>query len=467
MSRIEVGPLHAELPWFGYASDGIVLTKRGELLAGARLRGAPFECRAPDDLDSVALRWTLALKSLVPGWRIRWQARKRRLAALPQRPAGDALLERAQNARNDALIGKGLYSIEASVYWVWDPRLSPQPPRKAGASWARSLIESAGLWLAPDRTRRLLAGQVAEACERFENAVAAFRGLVDDVTPLEPLLGGDLFHDLALSANSREAADTARSLGSDGLDRQLALSDLEAHRDHLLVGGERVETYALLDPPSVTRAHLFGGILDLEAELDLAVEWRREDAAASGRRIRGARRHYHQKRFSMMAHASGDSGSPQARGALEDRAAEAEANQLGEALRELEVEGLPFGEYSLCGDRGRASWTRFGRNCCALPPRPMRAFTARPTTGLTRGSRWPREVTPANCVAATCPPLWQLTWRRCGRCPKAMSATTISVTSTGQSSRPVAGHRTISLHTQGISRTRWSSALRGQARASC
>ena len=348
MSRIEVGPLHAELPWFGYASDGIVLTKRGELLAGARLRGAPFECRAPDDLDSVALRWTLALKSLVPGWRIRWQARKRRLAALPQRPAGDALLERAQNARNGALIGKGLYSIEASVYWVWDPRLSPQPPRKAGASWARSLIESAGLWLAPDRTRRLLAGQVAEACERFENAVAAFRGLVDDVTPLEPLLGGDLFHDLALSANSREAADTARSLGSDGLDRQLALSDLEAHRDHLLVGGERVETYALLDPPSVTRAHLFGGILDLEAELDLAVEWRREDAAASGRRIRGARRHYHQKRFSMMAHASGDSGSPQARGALEDRAAEAEANQLGEALRELEVEGLPFGEYSLC-----------------------------------------------------------------------------------------------------------------------
>ncbi len=348
MSRDGAYPLHAELPWFGFASKGAVLTKRGELLAGARLRGAPFECRAPDDLDSVALRWTLALKSLAPGWRIRWQARKRRLGTLPQRPSGDPLSARAQNDRNAALIGKGLYSIEASAYWAWDPRLSPQPPRKAGAGLARSLVSSAGLWLSPDRTRRLLAGQVAEACERFESAVAAFRGLVDDVTPLEPLLGEDLFHDLALSANSRNAADTARPLGPDGLDRQLALSDLEAHRDHLLVDAERVETYALLDPPSVTRAHLFGGILDLDAELDLAAEWRREDTAASGRRIRGARRHYHQKRYSMMAHASGDSASPQARGALEDRAAEAEADQLGEALRELEVEGLPFGQHSLC-----------------------------------------------------------------------------------------------------------------------
>ena len=347
MSREGAFPLHAELPWFGYASEGAVLTKRGELLAGARLQGAPFECRAADDLDSVALRWTLALKSLAPGWRIRWHARKRRLAALPQRVAGDALSARAQNTRNAALIGKGLYSIEASVFWLWDPRLSPQPPREAGAGWARSLVAAAGLWLSPDRTRRLLAGQVADACERFESAVAAFRGLVDDVTPLEPLRCEDLFRDLALSANSRKAAETARSLGADGLDRQLALSDLEAYRDHLLVDDERVETYALLDPPSVTRAHLFGGILDLDAELDLAAEWRREDTASSGRRIRGARRHYHQKRYSMMAHASGDSASPQARGALEDRAAEAEADQLGEALRELEVEGLPFGDHSL------------------------------------------------------------------------------------------------------------------------
>ena len=340
-------PLHAELPWFGLASPRTILTKRGELLAGARLQGAPFECRAAADLDHVALRWTQALKSLAPGWRVRWHARKRRLDGLPERPASDPVAARAQTARQDWLLGKGLYSVEASVYWIWDPQLAPQPPRQSQGAGIRSLGARVGLWLAPDRTRRLLESQVAAATARFESAVAAFHGLVQDVTPLETLREDALFRDLALSANARPAALGGCSLGPHGWDRQLALSDLEAHRDHVRLDGERVETYALLDPPSVSRAHLFGAILDLEAELDLAAEWRREDTAQSGRRIRAARRHYHQKRFSMLAHASGDAAPPQARGALSDRAAEAEADQLGEALRELEVEGLPFGEHSL------------------------------------------------------------------------------------------------------------------------
>ena len=347
MSRHEPAPLHAQLPWLGFASDGVVLTKSGEMLAGARLRGVPFECRSPSDLAYAALRWTRALKSLAPGWRIRWQARKRRLTALPQRDPGDPLAARARDTRNAHLLGKGLYSIETSVYWLWDPRLAPIPPRDGRARQVRALLSRASLWLSQERTKSVLASQVAAACEQFESATAAFRGLVDDVTALDPLEGEDLFRDLAFCANSRQAALAGRSLSPHGLDRQLALSDLEAHRDHLLLDTERVETYALLEPPSSTRAHLFGGILDLDAELDLAAEWRREDTAASRRRIRSARRHYHQRRYSMLAHASAGDAAPQASGALEDRAAEAEANQLGEALRELEVDGLPFGEHSL------------------------------------------------------------------------------------------------------------------------
>ena len=347
MSRNEIRPLHAQLPWLGFASDGVVLTKSGGLLAGARLEGAPFECRSASDLDFAALRWTRALKSLDPGWRIRWQARKRRLADLPRRDSDDAVAARARDVRNAYLLGKGLYSIEASVYWLWDPGLSPVPPPDARAGRAKVLISRASLWLSQDRTKRVLASQLAAACERFESAVSAFRGLVADITPLEPLAGEDLFRDLAFSANSRQAALASRSSSPHGLDRQLALSDLEAYRDHLLVDNERVETFALVDPPGVSRAHLFGGILDLDAELDLAAEWRREDTARSGRRMRSARRHYHQKRYSMMAHASAGEAAPQASGALEDKAAEAEAAQLGEALRELEVDGLPFGEHAL------------------------------------------------------------------------------------------------------------------------
>ncbi len=347
MSRQEAAPLHSQLPWLGFASERSILTKSGGFLAGARLRGAPFECLAAADLDFAALRWTRALKSLDPGWRVRWHARKRRLSSLPQRQPGDRLALRARDARHAHLLGRGLYSIEATVYWYWNPRLSPQAPKGRHAGRAQAFVSRAALWLLPERTKRVLASEVAAACERFESTVSAFRGLVRDVTPLEPLAGANLFSELAFSANSRRAAETGRPLSPHGLDRQLALSDLEAHRDHLMLDSERVETYVLLDPPPASRAHLFGGILDLDAELDLAAEWRREATPQSRRRIRTARRHYHQKRYSMLAHASGSDVPPQARGALEDRAAEAESAQLGEALRELEVEGLPFGEHSL------------------------------------------------------------------------------------------------------------------------
>ena len=347
MQKREAQPLHAQLPWFGLLGDRTVLLKSGEMLAGARLRGAPFECQPPSDLDYVSHRWTQALKSLAPGWRIRWHARKRRLHTLPQRPADDHALAAAQAARNNDLLDRGLYTVETTVYWLWDPHLSPAPAQPAGSSKGQFVLEKLSLWLSPDRTRRLLSTQVDAARGRFENALESFSSLVHDVTPLEPLRGADLFRDLALCSNSRSAADRGHMAGPLGLDRQLALSDLEAHRDHLRLDGERVETYALIDPPASSRAHLFGAILDLDSELDLMAEWRREDPAQSSRRIRSARRHYHQKRYSMMAHASGDAAPPQARGALEDRAAEAETAGLGEALRELEVDGLPFGEHSM------------------------------------------------------------------------------------------------------------------------
>ena len=347
MSRHATLPLHAQLPWLGFVSERVVLTKGGHLLAGAGLQGGPFECRSASDLDLVALRWTRALKSLEAGWRIRWQARKRRLADLPRKHTDDPVAARARDTRNAHLLGKGLYSIEASVYWLWDPGLSPAPTPDARSGRLSVVLERASHWLSQDRTKHVLASQLAAASERFESAVSAFRGLVNDITPLKPLSGEDLFRDLAHSANSRQAARSCHSISSHGLDRQLALSELEAYRDHLLVDAERVESYSLVDPPALSRAHLFGGIFDLDSELDLVAEWRREDPARSGRRIRSARRHYHQKRYSMMAHASAGDAAPQASGALEDKAAEAEASQLGEAIRELEVDGLPFGDHSL------------------------------------------------------------------------------------------------------------------------
>ena len=367
MTKRTAAPLHRELPWLGFADDGVVMTKCGELLAGARLTGASFECRSAADLEYVSLRWTRALKSLVPGWRIRWLVCKRRLDSLPQRVPTDPLAESARRVRRDHLLDKGLYSIETYVFWTWDPKLAPAPAAGAGTVSAATLLSRAALWLSLERTKQVLASHVDAARVRFESAVASFCGLVNDVTALKALRGEDLFRALALSANSRSTASEARSVSPHGLDRQLALSDIEGYRDHLLLDAERVETYALLDSPAASRAHLFGEILDLDAELDPACEWSREDTAKSRRRPSSARRHYHQKRYSMLAHASAGDAPPQAQGALEDRAAQAEAVQLGEALRELRH--VQFG-----GAAKRARWSDSSLRRIASPVRMSAGF---------------------------------------------------------------------------------------------
>ena len=146
-------PLHRELPWLGFVDDGVVMTKRGELLAGARLAGAPFECRSAADLEYVSLRWTRALKSLAPGWRIRWQVCKRRLDSLPQRIPTDPLAERARRVRRAHLLDKGLYSIETYAFWTWDPKLTPAPAAGAGRASAGTMLSRAALWLSPERTK--------------------------------------------------------------------------------------------------------------------------------------------------------------------------------------------------------------------------------------------------------------------------------------------------------------------------
>ena len=65
---------------------------------------------------------------------------------------------------------------------------------------------------------------------------------------------------------------------------------------------------------------------------------------AARRKIRGAQRHYFSKRYSMMAHMQETEGTS---AAMVDSAAEAESSRLGNALVELETEGIAYGDLAL------------------------------------------------------------------------------------------------------------------------
>ena len=125
---------------------------------------------------------------------------------------------------------------------------------------------------------------------------------------------------------------------------RLALSELEAERSHLRLDGEPVILYSLLSPPGQAYANLLRDLYCLDAAMTVSLEWRPWAMEAARRRIRGAQRHYFAKRYSMMAHVQETEGTA---AAMVDSAAATESDRLGEALVELEADGVSYGEATL------------------------------------------------------------------------------------------------------------------------
>ena len=180
----------------------------------------------------------------------------------------------------------------------------------------------------------------------------AGRALVGEGTPVRILPPAEASRFLSELVN-RPGTAWEGATGS-GMNWRLALSELEAERSHLRLDGEPVVLYSLLSPPGRAHADLLRELYCLDAVMTVSLEWRPWTVEAARRRIRGAQRHYFAKRYSMTAHMRETEGTA---AAMVDSAAAAESDRLGEALVELEADGVGYGEASLTvalhGELGR------------------------------------------------------------------------------------------------------------------
>ena len=108
--------------------------------------------------------------------------------------------------------------------------------------------------------------------------------------------------------------------------------------------GSRLCCTRLLSPPGSARSNLLADLYRLDATLTVTLEWRPQRLDSARRKIRGAQRHYFSKRYSMSAHVQETEGSA---AAMVDTAAAAESDRLGDALVELETDGVAYGDLAL------------------------------------------------------------------------------------------------------------------------
>lgn len=335
----EAGSLAGELPWTGFADERTVLTVGGEVLSMARLAPRPAAGRSVEELAVDVEDWIRLCGQLPPGCRLTLHAMRRPCPEPP--PANGAGFPASAWARREREVAARCGDLQVVASWCLDAGLA----RDGGAGRGRPALGgfrgALGKFLGGGERERAEAS-IEAACARLRSVVDGQLALAGEgARLLSPREAAAALADLA----NRPGAPAPGPGSGGGLAWRLALSDIEAYRRHLEIGGEAVALLSVSEPPPAAGPD---ALRELAATLEGAWtwhwEWRRLTTADARKRIRTSRAHYFSRRFSMLAHAQEAQGTTLA---MEDMAASTEADRMGAASNELEADNMPYGEFAV------------------------------------------------------------------------------------------------------------------------
>ena len=338
------GSLAEELPYWGWLDDErTCLTRAGEFMSLARVSPSVLDGQTPEQRDRVIDRWQRMLSGLDARTRFYFYLLRRPLH-FPEVADGGGVsnvVTLGQRKRR-AFLTERVQDVSAYIAWTHDPGLSTVAAARTGGPRWMAYVKN---WMARRRNAHesvYLLSAIEAAGAAFRQTVDASRALVDDLTPLRLLKAHEASEVLSELTN-RPGTPWDGATGS-GMNWRLAVSELEAERRNLRLDGEPVVLYSLLSPPGSARSNLLSDLYRLDATLTVTLEWRPQRLDSARRKIRGAQRHYFSKRYSMSAHVQETEGSA---AAMVDTAAAAESDRLGDALVELETDGVAYGDLAL------------------------------------------------------------------------------------------------------------------------
>ena len=337
------GALAEELPWWGWLDDDrSCLTRAGELMAIASLTPSVLDGQTPQQLDRIVDRWQRMLSGVDSRTRLYFYLLRRPIQFENQAEDEGSSVAALGRRKRRAFLKERVQGVSAYVAWAHDPGLSAVATQQTGGPW---WIAYAKNWMARRRNQHesvYLESSIAAAAGSFRQLVEASRALVDDLTPLRVLDAPQA--SLVLNELTNRPGSFWDGATGSGMNWRLAVSELEAERRNLRLDGEPVILYSLLSPPGAANANLLQELYRLDATMTVTLEWRPQGLDTARRKIRGAQKHYFSKRYSMSAAVQETEGTATA---MVDSAAAMESDRLGDALVELETDGIAYGDLAL------------------------------------------------------------------------------------------------------------------------
>ena len=347
----EAGSLNAQINLYGFIGPDVFLTKTGEVGLILEVRGVDYECLDGSSIDALTKRLESALKLFDENFCLYQYLFKRNNETVPYKLYADPIVDTAIKTRMAYLASKADTLFSLSVYYVvlyqgfqishtLERTLTelPKNPKKA--------LVDLRAHFSGQRQVLVLGQHVAAAQAALLQKARSFILQVSDFLPVRILDKQEAFRVLKRTLNFHPDKLALTALKHDTfLDYYLCESHLECHRGHLRVDDYYVKVLTLKEPSAQSFPLIFKRLLEVEANYYVVTEWKKEDSGKTRRTIQAKRRHFHNTKRSFMSQVNMNDAAPQ--DVLLDDSKESQVRELGEGIKEIELHGNYFGQFSL------------------------------------------------------------------------------------------------------------------------
>lgn len=350
MSRIlrdyrEAGSVNGLLALWGFVDDTTFLTKAGHVGCVYQVRGIDCEGLTHAQRQALVHRFEAGLRLLDEHVRVYQYLLKRPVSEFTAPPCANDVAREAIHQRVAYLNSRrdDLYEFTVYLVVVNEASTRPQTSTRLRQLW-RSPRRAVREWLTSRQTFTLLEHDLDRAIAALHQKAMALEIQLSDFGARR-LTKAEAFRFFRMLVNYDAATiDAARLTYDTHLDYFVADSAIECHRDHLLVGQERVQVLSMKTAPSQTFAHVLGTLSEVPGEFIACLEWQRISSDRMRHDIQMRRRHFFNSRISMVNYLAQESRPEEM---LVDHPSSMIVHQLGDAQAEQEVHGHFFGTASL------------------------------------------------------------------------------------------------------------------------
>jgi type IV secretion system protein TrbE len=347
----EAGALNGQLNLYGFLSENVFLTKSGDVGVILEVHGIDYECLDGASIDAFTKRLESALRLFDENYRVYQYLFKRSNPGISYKLYGNPIVDAAIRNRIDYLARKSHKLFSLGIYYVvlfegsraartFSTVLSRFPEHPFG------VLRELRSWFSTEKQIVLHDARLAQAESALLHKIRSFIVQVSDFLPTRILDKQEAFRVLSGLLNfAPQKIDCARLKHDTFLDYYLSNSHLECHRSHLCVDDYTVKVLTLKEPSAQSFPLLLKRLLEVQANFYVVVEWKKEDAGKTRSVIQAKRRHFHNTKRSFFSQVNLNDAP--AHEVLLDDSKESQVRELGEGIKEIELHGNYFGQFSL------------------------------------------------------------------------------------------------------------------------